>query len=253
MINYKKIKEKRRIKKNQLAYDSLKMQLIDYPNFEFNRYVLAFVKKFIKHGMLKIYNNYNDYTLFVQNAYYRGYVKVENEKKEITIYLSPITTNLSQHMIKIVKFDKDTITMIDKSKYEGTNLALLESTTLSIFKNTCIINELGENNLVCRITSEVDNENSHNKLESLIINNNGEALTVKNDSQKNKTLYFKAADVFLSFENTLTNTFYFPSFSKDKISIDEAKHFVNEWSKENDKIKEIIDQKKILQFSRNKE
>lgn len=247
MAIFKSDKEKRE-NKNYLIYDSLKLQLASFPNHEFNKYVLDFVKTFIKTGRLKIVQRYGIYILFVHNRDYDGYIMIDNNNnKEIAISISPVLKNATQNMTKKVNFNKDTIIIFDKSKYESSEEILLESTSYSIFKNNCPVNVLGDNNLVYRETKEIQSENNQNKeCTSIIrITKNGLALGEMWNSEEQKKLYFKDKGIFITFEDFLINGFLpLESASLSDEPIDENNRFVNEWLEENYETQEI--QKKII-------
>lgn len=242
MTIFKSYSEKRE-KKNYLIFDSLKLQLADCPNLEFNQYILKFVKTFIKCGRLEKVQRYGIYTLFIHNRDYESYIMIENNNgnKEITISISSILKNASQNMTKKVVFDKDSIIMLDKVKYEDSKEASLESTSCSMFKNNCPINALGDNNLTFLETKEISLENGEKKecTELIRIRNNGLALGEMWNSEEQKKLYFKDKNIFITFEDFLINGF--TALEQAELSdeiIDEDNKFVKKWLKENYEPKE---------------
>lgn len=238
MAIFKSYKEKRE-NKNYLIYDSLKLQLADCPNLEFNKYVLDFVKTFIKCGKLEKQRNSDTYNLFLYNKEYTGgiTIKTTNKKKEVIISLSPILKNSSLKMSNKVVFNQDNITMLNIVTYKGKDEILLESKSYSVFKNTCpILNSLGDNNLVCLETSDTELKNNKKKESTGVIRikNNGQALGKMWNSEEQKNIYFKDKDIIVTFEDFLMNGF--TALKQAVLSdeeFDENNQFLEEWYQEN--------------------
>lgn len=241
MLMYNDRKEEIRLKKNIYYFENLKVALTNCHNAEFYNYIIAFVKPFLNN---KIERNKlsSNYSLLMHDDSFRVYIDVLNKdnKLEVMIRLSPIVknTNLPSFYRKVI-FDNDLITLIDRINYENQE----EKTIFSLFQNTCQINELGENALICQITDDfkVTNEKCLKRISALRINENRDCMIEEWDSLSKENKYYKANHVFTTFEKTLNGESL--NFDKEEITYSYAINFVNDLLNENLTLKEKLTKK----------
>lgn len=246
MTMFKSTREIRE-EKNYLAFESLKIALADCPNSAFNKDVLSFVRPFIKSGSIKKEKKFGVYTMCLNDSNYRAYIWIKNEKEksEITISLIPNSKrNFLNTFRRKVVFERNMITLIDTTKYEDYK-SLEEKTTFSIFENNCQVNELGDNILVCKIATEsqVTDKGCKKKVEAVRVNENNDAIIEKWNTTTNKNEYFKASNVFATFEDVLKGR-NINLKNEEKTSLDYSINFISDWLKENFEFKKRIDAEK---------
>ena len=184
----------------------------------------------------------------MHDSNFKAYIWVRNEddKLEVIIQITPIikNTNLNFFFRKVI-FDKDLITLIDRTSYENQKEKQIEEKTIfSLFQNSCQINELGENALVCRIItdSETTNEKCLKSIKALRINKNKESIIEEWNSESKENKYFKASHIFTTFEKILNGESLI--FNKEEATYSYAINFINNWLKENSNYKSKINEEK---------
>lgn len=242
MLKYNDRKEEIRLKKNIYYFENLKVALTNCHNAEFYNYIIAFVKPFLNN---KIERNKlsSNYSLLMHDDSFRVYIDVLNKdnKLEVMIRLSPIVknTNLPSFYRKVI-FDNYLITLIDRINYENQE----EKTTFSLFQNTCQINELGENALICQITDDfkVTNEKCLKRISALRINENRDCMIEEWDSLSKENKYYKANHVFTTFEDALIGEYL--KLEKEEVSFKYIIDFINNLPNRNLNCKRKIEEEK---------
>ncbi len=238
--NMKKVDEK-----NYGAYEDLKIALSECPNLTFNQYILDFVKPFIKKGRFEKNKKSNNFSFMMHDSCYKAYIWfTENKDKiEVSLSLTPISKSITLNSFyRKVIFDKDLITLVDRIKYEDEKIE--DKTTFSLFQNSCPINELGDNVLVCKIVTEsnVDYKEKHSKVKALRINERKEGAIEEWDSQTNESKYFKTKNVFTTFEDALIGEYL--NLEKEEVSFKYIIDFINNLPNRNLNCKRKIEEEK---------
>lgn len=243
MTNYAKFKKKLRQQANQFVYNGLKRKILDCPDWTCNQYIMDLAKTFMKCGKLSAVEFNDYYTLYLNDTNYNGYLKIaeENDNKRITISLSTKHGKTSNLMRKEILIEDDQITMIDTAQYDS-SVASLSTTSVSLFKNSCVVNELGEMDLVYRINTKkyIENGETKDTLEEIRIKSNGEALTnirttainVRDEQQKETKNFKTNQEASYTLADALNGVVL--TLEKNEIIGEEAADsFILEWLQEN--------------------
>lgn len=231
MIKYDDLKKEIRKRKNEYYWEKLKVALTNCPNAKFYNYIIAFAKPFLK-GNIERNKVCSDNSFIMHDDNFKSYMWVsdENDKLEVIIKTSPLVKgNNGNTFYRKVVFSNNLITLIDRIKYENGD----EKTTFSLFQNSCQINELGENYLVCQIKTDTstNDEKCLKRVEALRINEENEAIIEEWNSESRENKYYKASNVFTVFENVLSGDSLY--LNKEEATYLEAINFSSSWLKEN--------------------
>ncbi len=235
MIKYDKFRNEVRKRK---YWEKLKVALTNCPNAEFYNYIIAFAKHFLK-GSIERNKVCGDNSFIMHDNNFKAYmwVRDENDKFEVIIKLSPIVKrNNGNTFYRKVVFSNNLISLVDRINYENGD----EKTTFSLFQNLCLINELGENALVCQIKTDTstNDEKCLKNVEALRINEDNKAIIEEWNSESRENKYYKASNVFTVFENVLSGDNLY--LNKEEANYLEAINFSSSWLKENFNYGKII-------------